>query len=89
MRASTGIPATAISSCLDPAPVALHHLPVPPLIEGISMHRSRSYCVVLAFALVAMCSLIATSAAAQEEGAPSLTREGSSGAGAAILNLNP
>ena len=51
------------------------------------MHRCRSYCVVLAFALVAMCSLIATSAAAQEEEAASLTREGSSGAGAAILNL--
>jgi hypothetical protein len=51
------------------------------------MDRCRSFCVVLAFALVAMCNLTATNAAAQEEEAPSLTREGSSGAGAAILNL--
>ena len=51
------------------------------------MNRRSSVCVALAFALVAMSSnLIATNAAAQEE-APSLTREGSTGAGAAILNL--
>jgi hypothetical protein len=51
------------------------------------MDRHRSFCVALAFALVAMCSLTATNAAAQEEEARSLTREGSTGAGAAILNL--
>ncbi len=52
------------------------------------MNRRSSVCVALAFALVAMSSnLIATNAAAQEEEAPSLTREGSTGAGAALLNL--